>query len=86
MPHFTSRYLIGSIAKASINRNSAKALVRLAPPQLVMKEIPFRNFPSAATTAMPTFKKSRGISRARSPRSMSSFARRLNAIAPFPAV
>lgn len=38
-------YLIGSLAKASINRKLAKALVRLAPPELVMSEIPFRDLP-----------------------------------------
>jgi chromate reductase len=38
-------YFIGSIAKASINRKLAKALVRLAPPELVMKEIPIAELP-----------------------------------------
>jgi chromate reductase, NAD(P)H dehydrogenase (quinone) len=32
-------YLIGSLAKNSINRKLAKALVQLAPPQLQMREI-----------------------------------------------
>lgn len=38
-------YLIGSLAKGSINRKLANALVRLAPPQLEMVEIPFRDLP-----------------------------------------
>jgi chromate reductase len=38
-------YLIGSLAKGSINRLLAKALVRLAPPQLELVEIPIGNLP-----------------------------------------
>jgi chromate reductase len=38
-------YLIGSLANGSINRKLAKALVRLAPPQLEMAEIPFVDLP-----------------------------------------
>ena len=38
-------YLIGSLAKGSINRKLAKALVRLAPPQLEMTEISFADLP-----------------------------------------
>ena len=38
-------YFVGSLAKASINRLLSKALVRLAPPQLAMTEIPFRDLP-----------------------------------------
>ncbi|HEU0199413.1 MAG TPA: NADPH-dependent FMN reductase [Burkholderiaceae bacterium] len=38
-------YLVGSLAKASINRLLAKALVRLAPPQLKLNEIPFKDLP-----------------------------------------
>lgn len=38
-------YFIGSLAKASINRKLAKALVKLAPPELVMTEIPFKDLP-----------------------------------------
>lgn len=45
MTTFTVGYLIGSIATGSINRKLAKALVRLAPPQLEMKEISFRELP-----------------------------------------
>ena len=53
-------YIIGSLASASINRQLAKALVKLAPAELEMPEIPIRelpfydygldaNFPPAAT-------------------------------------
>ncbi len=38
-------YLIGSLAKASINRQLAKALVKLAPPALVFTEIPIKDLP-----------------------------------------
>jgi chromate reductase, NAD(P)H dehydrogenase (quinone) len=38
-------YLIGSLAKNSINRKLAKALVQLAPRQLEMREISFRELP-----------------------------------------
>jgi chromate reductase, NAD(P)H dehydrogenase (quinone) len=45
MTTFKVGYFIGSLAKASINRKLAKALVRLAPPQLAMTEIGFGNLP-----------------------------------------
>jgi len=38
-------YLIGSLAKGSINRKLANALVRLAPPELQMTEIAFGDLP-----------------------------------------
>lgn len=38
-------YFVGSLAKASINRKLAKALSRLAPPQLELTEIPFKDLP-----------------------------------------
>ena len=38
-------YIVGSLAKASINRKLAKALVRLAPPALAFREIPIRDLP-----------------------------------------
>jgi chromate reductase len=38
-------YLIGSLAKASINRKLARALVRLAPPDLELVEISFKDLP-----------------------------------------
>lgn len=38
-------YLIGSLAKASINRKLAKALVRLAPAEMKMTEIGFAELP-----------------------------------------
>ena len=42
---FKVGYLVGSLAKGSINRKLAKALVRLAPPELVMTEVPFADLP-----------------------------------------
>ena len=38
-------YLVGSLASTSINRLLAKALVRLAPPELELSEIGFRDLP-----------------------------------------
>jgi chromate reductase len=38
-------YLIGSLAKNSINRKLAMALVKLAPSHLEMTEIPFKDLP-----------------------------------------
>jgi chromate reductase, NAD(P)H dehydrogenase (quinone) len=38
-------YFIGSLAKASINRKLSTALVRLAPSELDMREIPFKDLP-----------------------------------------
>lgn len=38
-------YLVGSLATASINRKLALALARLAPPELELAEIPFRELP-----------------------------------------
>lgn len=38
-------YFVGSLAKASINRKLAKALVRLAPAELELIEIPFKDLP-----------------------------------------
>jgi chromate reductase, NAD(P)H dehydrogenase (quinone) len=38
-------YLVGSLAKASINRKLALALAELAPPELQLKEISFAELP-----------------------------------------
>ena len=38
-------YLVGSLAKASINRKLATALAKLAPPELVLQEIPIGDLP-----------------------------------------
>jgi chromate reductase len=45
MSNFKVGYLIGSIATQSHNRVLSKALVRLAPPQLTMQVIAFRDLP-----------------------------------------
>lgn len=39
-------YLVGSLARNSINRKLARALERLAPPELKMSEIPFSDLPN----------------------------------------
>ncbi len=45
MTTYTVGYFVGSLATASINRLLSKALVRLAPPELQMSEIPFKDLP-----------------------------------------
>jgi chromate reductase len=45
MSDYKVGYLIGSLATKSINRLLARALVRLAPPSLVMTEIAYRDLP-----------------------------------------
>jgi chromate reductase, NAD(P)H dehydrogenase (quinone) len=42
---FTVGYMIGSLSAASINRILARALVRLAPPEWKMVEIPIKDLP-----------------------------------------
>ena len=38
-------YFVGSLSSTSINRLLAKAMVRLAPPELVLTEIPIKDLP-----------------------------------------
>jgi chromate reductase len=45
MATYTVGYLVGSLAKASINRKLAYALTRLAPNALALREIPFADLP-----------------------------------------
>lgn len=45
MPPYKVGYFVGSLAKASINRNLARALVRLAPQELELAEISFKDLP-----------------------------------------
>ena len=45
MSSFTVGYFVGSLAKGSINRKLARALTRLAPPALEMREIPIGELP-----------------------------------------
>lgn len=45
MTNFKVGYFIGSLARESINRKLAKALVRLAAAELDMREIPFGDLP-----------------------------------------
>lgn len=45
MSDFTVGYSVGSLARGSINRKLARALVRLAPAELEMREIPFGDLP-----------------------------------------
>jgi chromate reductase, NAD(P)H dehydrogenase (quinone) len=45
MSTFTVGYLVGSLAKGSLNRKLALALTHLAPPQLKMREIPIGDLP-----------------------------------------
>jgi hypothetical protein len=52
MTSYKVGYLIGSLATGSINRKLAKALVGLAPPELEMEEVSFRDLLSTATISM----------------------------------
>src|SRR5665213_2345947 len=45
MTQFRVGYFVGSLSSTSINRMVAKALVRLAPPELELSEIPFNTLP-----------------------------------------
>src|SRR5688500_13759551 len=45
MAFYEVGYFVGSLARHSLNRLLAKALVRLALAELVMTEIPFTDFP-----------------------------------------
>jgi chromate reductase len=45
MAQYTVGYFVGSLSSTSINRQLAKALVRLAPPELKLTEIPIRDLP-----------------------------------------
>jgi chromate reductase len=45
MTAFTVGYFVGSLARGSLNRKLAIALVRLAPHELTMREIPIRDLP-----------------------------------------
>ena len=45
MAGYTVGYFVGSLAAKSINRLLAKALVRVAPPELHMTEISFKDLP-----------------------------------------
>jgi len=45
MSNYKVGYFVGSLAKGPINRRLAKALVRLAPDDLEMTEIPFGDLP-----------------------------------------
>jgi chromate reductase len=45
MTQYTVGYLVGSLSSGSINRLLSKALVRLAPPELQLVEIPFKDLP-----------------------------------------
>jgi chromate reductase, NAD(P)H dehydrogenase (quinone) len=45
MSGYTVGYFVGSLARHSINRKLATALVRLAPPELVLREIAIDNLP-----------------------------------------
>lgn len=45
MTHYKVGYFVGSLSTASINRLLAKALTRLAPAELEMREISFKDLP-----------------------------------------
>lgn len=84
MAEFDFGYLIGSLASRSINRRLASALVRLAPPDLVLREIPIGDLPLYSSTIIPTIQRWPSASRKRSSRSMPSYSSRPNTTGQFP--
>jgi NAD(P)H-dependent FMN reductase len=61
-------YFVGSLATASINRLLAKALVRLAPPELKFVEIPIKDLPLYSYDYDADFPPVRAPSSRRSPK------------------
>lgn len=55
METFKVGYFVGSLARASINRKLARALARLAPPQLALSEIGFGDLPLYSYDYDPDF-------------------------------
>lgn len=53
--HHKVGYLIGSLSSTSINRLVSRALIKLAPPELVMTEIVFRDLPSYSPDHDPNY-------------------------------
>jgi NAD(P)H-dependent FMN reductase len=45
MARYKVGYIVGSLARASINRTLAGALIRLAPPELELVEVPIKDLP-----------------------------------------
>ncbi|HWJ24724.1 MAG TPA: NADPH-dependent FMN reductase, partial [Gemmatimonadaceae bacterium] len=45
MTTFTAGYMVGSLAKGSLNRKLSRALTRLAPDDLELREIPIGELP-----------------------------------------
>ena len=76
-------YFVGSLAKASLNRKLAKALVNLAPPELSMTEIPFKDLPLYSYDYDADFPRLREPSRRRSPPPMPSYSSRRSTTDPF---
>ena len=58
MTEYCVGYFVGSLATDSINRKLAMALVRLAPPGLKMREIPFADLPLYSYDYDPDFPES----------------------------
>jgi len=55
MATYEAGYFVGSLAKASLNRKLARALVKLAPQELQLKEIPFADLPLYSYDFDPDF-------------------------------
>lgn len=78
-------YFVGSLSSTSINRLLAQALVKLAPPELALREIPIRDLPLYSPTMTPTIRRLRARSSRRSPMSMRSCSSRPSTTVRFPA-
>jgi chromate reductase len=55
MASYKVGYFVGSLATNSINRLLARALVKLAPPELQLTEIPFRDLPLYSSDYDPSY-------------------------------
>ena len=65
---YTVGYIIGSLSTESINRTLSKALIRLAPENLTLVEIPIRDLPVYNRDSTPITRRRVVPSRTPSPR------------------
>lgn len=86
MTTFNVGYFVGSLAKASINRKLALALVRLAPKEFSLTEIPFGDLPLYSYDYDADYPSVARASRMQLRQSTQCCSSRLNTIAPFRAV
>ncbi len=66
MTDHTIGYIVGSISSTSINRRLAKALEKVAPEGVTLKEIPIKDLPFYSPDYDGNFRRSQRTSRTRS--------------------